>query len=77
MFGQSLRKSRSRSRRLVTKSLISEGGSGLLLLRPALVVVVVAVAVVVVLTDKLRETVAVAAVVAVMVEVCEVGRDIL
>jgi hypothetical protein len=64
MFGQSERRSRFSRRRFVTKSLISEGGSGLC-----------SVVLVFVLTDKPRERPLVGAPVA--EEVCDVGRDML
>jgi hypothetical protein len=64
MFGQSERRSRFNRRKLVTKSLISEGGRGLF-----------NVVLVFVLTDKLRERPFVD--VPGAEEVCDIGRDIL
>lgn len=64
MFGQSGRISRFSRRKFVTKSLMSEGGSGLF-----------SVVLVFVLTDKPRERPFV--IVPVADEVCEIGRDIL
>lgn len=65
MFGQSGRRSRSRSRKFVTKSLTSEGGNGLMFWA----------ALVFVLSDRLRDRPLVAC--PVIVEACDVERDML